>query len=77
MIIDRIISYMYRFSRPVYVGFIALEIGYSLARTQVMMDDLVLEGRVRAFTVDEKKRLGMHPDANIWVLNDTEHPRRS
>lgn len=60
--------YFNRVARPVYLGTISLEIRWSLARTQEMLEHLTDEGIVRPLTDDEKFSSGFPVEANIYVL---------
>jgi len=61
-------SYFNRVARPVYLGTISLEIGWSLASTQEMFDYLHDIGTIRPMKTDEKIVLGFTSGANIYVL---------
>ena len=62
-------SYFERSYGPKYLGFIALEVGWSLERTQEMLDTLELRGVVRQVSLDEKKRLGYPTRAVLYALS--------
>lgn len=59
---------MHRVARPVYLGFISLEIRWSLARTQEMMDYLEEQGIVRLVPAEELKSRGFPVVAVIYEL---------
>lgn len=53
--LSKIFNYFQRVGRPIYMGWISLEIGYSLSQTQAMLDYLEERGFVRQITDDEKR----------------------
>ena len=53
--LERISSLFKRVGTPLYMGIISLEIHYSLAQTQAIMDHLEERGIVRQLTDDEKR----------------------
>jgi hypothetical protein len=68
--LEIIVGYMHRVAHPLYLGYISLEVRYSLARTQEMMEYLQDQGVVRPLSEDEKRIRGFRIDANLWVLSD-------
>jgi len=75
--LEKIMRYLNRVDRPTYMGFIALEIGYSLAQTLAMMQELEEAGQVRLLTVEDLKRLKLDERANIWELTERAHPSKA
>jgi len=67
-VLEIIVGLMHRVTNPVYLGIISLEIRYSLARTQEMMELLEERGEVRQVTDDEKRAMKIRLDANLWTL---------
>lgn len=67
-VLDLIVSYMQRINHPLYLGYISLEIGYSLAQTQAMIDMLVKQEIIRHLSEKELKEKNAHPDASIYTL---------
>lgn len=67
-VLEIIVGYMNRVGRPVYLGFISLEIRWSLARTQEMMDVLEERGVVRNVPVDELRNKGFPSVAHVYEL---------
>ena len=67
-VLELILSIMHRMARPVYLGIISLEVGWSLARTQQMFDELEERGEVRPATLLEKREHGMRTDATVYTL---------
>jgi hypothetical protein len=65
---DRIVAYMRRMEKPVYMGSIAIEIGYGLNRTQHFIDNLVDENIIREVTLKEKSDLGVNDEVLMYVL---------
>lgn len=63
-----IMGFMKRCNSPQYLGIISLEVAYSLARTQWMMNTLEEQGDVRSATQEEKLRMGAVDDAVVYVL---------
>jgi hypothetical protein len=66
--LEKIVSYFHRVTRPVYVGFVSVEIGYSLERTEAMMALLADAGVIRPLTTDEKASLRIVPSYHVWAL---------
>jgi hypothetical protein len=54
--------------KPVYMGSIAIEIGYGLNRTQHFIDSLVDENIIREVTLKEKSDLGVNDEVLMYVL---------
>lgn len=67
-VLEKIVGYFNRMSRPIYLGYVATEIGYSLAQTQAMVDSLVELGTLRAMTDEEKVSMKFDVRGNIYVL---------
>lgn len=65
--LERILGYFRRVGSPLYMGFISLEIRYSLAQTQAMLDHLEEMKLVRPLT-DDEKRGKFDVRGNIYVL---------
>lgn len=68
---------MHRVACPVYVGTISLFVGWSLERTQQMLETMQDRGIVHPLTVEEKKKQGIREDANIWRLIDDPSPAKA
>lgn len=69
-VLEIIIDYMRRIARPSYLGFISLEIRWSLSRTKQALDKLVDQGLVKELTVEEKIQLRLPQVAALYVLDD-------
>ncbi len=54
----KILYYMSRVHQPVYLGFIALDIGYSLRQTEAWVETLVEQGKVRRLTPNQLVQYG-------------------
>lgn len=54
--LEKITGYLDRGYSPAFLGFIASEIGYSLAQTEAMLLLLVEAGQVRRLTADDLRR---------------------
>lgn len=67
-VLEIIVSYMNRVGRPVYLGFVSLEVRWSLARTQEMMDVLEERGVVRNVPREELKAKGFPAEAHVYEL---------
>lgn len=61
-------SHFHRVATPVYVGILSLEIGWSLARTEEMLQHLQEQKLLRPMTSEEKKSKKISDEANLWVL---------
>lgn len=75
--LQKIVSYFHRVDRPVYLGYVSVEVGYSLAQTEDMLHALEDAGVVRQLTAQEKVELQIDSRANIWVLVDRAHPAKA
>lgn len=69
-VLEIIVDYMRRVARPSYLGFISLEIRWSLSRTKQALDKLVDQGLVKELTDDEKVQLRLPVTAALYVLGD-------
>ena len=61
-------GYLHRVACPTYLGAVSLYIGWSLARTEEMMEMLQERGIVVPLDLNEKKQQGFRSDANVWRL---------
>lgn len=67
-VLEIIIDFFRKVPHPVYLGYISLEIGWSLARTKEMLDLLESRGNVRPLTVEEKKLQGYPEEAIVYMM---------
>ena len=67
-VLEIIMRLFHRLAHPLYLGIVSLEIGWSLARTQEMLNHLEDRGIVRPMTKEEKGTSGYPEDANLYVL---------
>ena len=67
-LLEIIIGCFSRYSTPLYLGIVSVEIGWGLSRTQEMFDELIEQGKIRHATLEEKGAKRMEPDANVYVL---------
>ena len=66
---ERIVSLFHRAARPVFLGQVSLEIGWSLERTEIMLNELVVSGVLRRAFPDEMRKIGaVTDDSNVYVL---------
>ena len=73
-------GYLHRVARPEYVGAISLFIGWSLERTQQMLELMQDRGIVCKLTREELKAGGFldhRSDANVWRLVDEPSPAKA
>lgn len=75
--LEKIVGYFHRVDRPVYLGYVALEIGYSLDQTQAMCEALHDAGVLRPLTTEEKQSLQIDVRGNLWVLVERAHPSKA
>jgi hypothetical protein len=75
--LEKIIRYFHRATKPVYMGFVSAEIGFSLERTQLMLDTLVDEKIIRRLSEDDKKAMKIDVRANVYVLIERPHPSKA
>ena len=64
----KILYYMGRMHRPVFLGFIALDIGYSLRQTEAWVEMMAEQGQVRRLGVIDLRRLGHDDRAVVYEL---------
>jgi len=69
--LDRIIAYLVRMDRPMYIGNIAVDVRYSIRQTREMLEFLHDSNRVRRLNVDELDRLSIEQDHEVWELLDS------
>lgn len=67
-VLEMIVGFIERVDRPVYLGHVSLEVGWSLERTQEMMDLLEEKGVVRKLTLEEKSAQHYPSVAHLYVL---------
>jgi len=68
---ERIVSLFHRAARPMFLGQISLEIGWSLERTELMLNELVGLGVLRRALPEEMRKIGaVTDDANVYTLVD-------
>ena len=70
-------GYLHRVACPTYLGAVSLYIGWSLARTEQMMEILQDRGVVLPLDVVEKKQHGFRSDANVWRLVEKPTPAKA
>lgn len=75
--LEKIVGYFHRVDRPVFLGYVALEVGYSLDQTQSMLDALGEAGVVRPLTDEEKRSRKIDVRGNLWVLVERAHPGKA
>lgn len=75
--LEKIVSFFHRLDRPVYLGFIATEVKYSLEQTRAMLDVLHDAGAVRPLSVEEKRAQGLDERGDIWMLVEKAHPGKA
>lgn len=66
--LEIIVAFFRRMDRPIYLGIAALEVGWSLARTQEMFDELEGSGTIRPQTAEERQAFGYPSYAITYVL---------
>lgn len=76
-VLDLIMGYMHRVAKPLYIGLISLEIGWSLERTQYMLEELERRGETRLATNEEKQQHGLRLDSNVWTLVQAAQPSKA
>jgi hypothetical protein len=76
-VLQKILAYFHRVNRPVYLGFVAIEIGYGLDKTQAMCEALRDAGALRQMTTEEKRSQQIDVRGNLWVLIDAAHPSKA
>lgn len=70
-------GYLHRVACPTYLGTISLYIGWSLARTQEMLEMLQERGIVIPLDPEEKKQHRFRSDANVWRLVENPTPAKA
>jgi hypothetical protein len=68
---------MNRVAHPLYLGELALYVGYSLQQTQAMVDELVASGSLRPTTAEEKLQRAMRLDAEAYSLVGAPDPSKA
>lgn len=63
-----IVSYLHKVTRPAYLGFISLEVGWSLARTEEVMDHLQDEGIVKMLDSQGLEAHKLPKDSIVYAL---------
>lgn len=67
-VFQKIIQLFHRSTRPLFLGQISLEIGWSLERTEKMIQLLISQHVIRCADVSELKFVDAHPESNVFVL---------
>lgn len=67
-LIQKIVSYMGRVPNPVYMGFIAVELGLSLGRTHEIVDRMEEDGLVHRVLSSDPGGSNLQPDAVAYSL---------
>jgi hypothetical protein len=75
--LEIIVGYLHRVACPTYLGAISLFIGWSLDRTQQMLETLQDHNVVVPLTPEEKKQQGFRSDANVWRLVEEPTPAKA
>lgn len=66
--LEIIVCYMKRMITPVYLGILSVEVGWSLARTQEMMERLEDARCVHRLDETRLRHLGMRPESVVYAL---------
>ena len=66
--LEIIVGYMRRVAHPVYLGYVSLEVGWSLRHTEEMMQELERRGLVRQLGPEESAARGFRQDGYLWEL---------
>jgi hypothetical protein len=72
-----IVGRMHRVAHPLYLGAISLYIGWSLDRTQQMMDVLHDRGIVVQLTPEQLVAAGMRDDGIVYRLTERPSPSKA
>lgn len=75
--LEKIVGYFRRLDCPLYLGYVAVEVGYSLLQAQVMCEALAEAGVIRELTPAEKRAQEIDPQDVIYVLTDRAHLGRA
>lgn len=67
-VLKKIVGYMSRVGRPVYIGFVSLEVRWSLERTEEMLQQLVDLGMVRLLDKEGLVRYRFPTRAIVYEL---------
>ena len=70
-----IVDYFCRKAHPIYLGYVSMEVGWSLARTKEMLDILEDDGVVKQLSNAEKACMGIPSTAIMYVLCDDKTKR--
>lgn len=77
-VLDKIERHFHRSARPaVYLGAVALDIGYSLSQTEEMLAKLIEAGIVRALDAAEISALGLDCRAAVFRLVGEPDPMKA
>jgi hypothetical protein len=73
-VLERIIAQFHRLARPVFLGEISLEVGWSLERVQQMLQRLIDSGVIREATGAEVQSLGGLNGSFVYALTTQASP---
>jgi hypothetical protein len=65
--LDRTVAFLKEQRSPTYMGAVSLLVGWSLARTQELLDVLQLDGSVHRLTDDELIAICLPVGSNVWI----------
>lgn len=68
-LIERIMRYFHRKSRPVYLGEISIETGLSLKKTEELLQCFVEAQLIKPATSETLKKLGSDESSVVFVLS--------
>lgn len=77
VVLEKIVGYMHRIAKPVHLGFIARDIGYSIEQTHLMLSMLEASGVVRPLRDEEKRSHFININDDVWMLVSTAHPNKA
>lgn len=67
-ITSRVVDYMKRMNKPVFMGAIAVEHGFAIRQTMWILDSLENAGVVRQLADSEKHKLGIELISIVYAL---------
>jgi len=65
---NKIVMLFHRSMRPLFLGQVSMDIGWSLERTEMMINCLIGKGVLRHASLSERTYLGVDANANIFAL---------
>ena len=75
VVITKIMRYFHKVHRPIYLGELSIDLGFSLTQTENFIYELIDRGIIRQASVKEIYDIGGRSDSFVFVLIGPHNPK--